>query len=67
MNGRMAKLYEIRNLKGQFMGTYYAKNAKAALARAEKELNAGANAFRKSWTRISLTGCSAVEINPSDE
>lgn len=58
----MTKLFEVRNPKGQFIGAYYGKDAKSVLARAERELNAGANAFRKSWSRVSLAGCSVVEI-----
>lgn len=58
----MLKLWEIRNAKGQFIGAYYAKNEKLAIARAENEINAGCNAFRKSQARISLADCTAKQI-----
>ena len=41
------KLFEVRNSKGQYIGSWCAKTAKLAVARAEAELNAGRNAFRK--------------------
>lgn len=57
----MLKFFEIRNAKNQFIGVYSAKNAKSAIARAESELNAGTNFFKKSQARISLAGCTATE------
>lgn len=55
------KLYEVRD-GSAFIGTYFAKNEKHAIQRAVDEANSGANAFRKSWTRITLKAPQAIEI-----
>lgn len=56
-----AKLYEVRD-GSSFIGTYFAKSEEHAIQRAVAEANAGANAFRKSGTRITLRAPQAIEI-----
>lgn len=57
------KLYEVRD-NGAFIGTKYAVSPQAAINSLLDELNAGAGAFRRSWTRIKFTNPTAIEIEP---
>jgi hypothetical protein len=61
------KLFRVRNAQGQNIGTWYAKNEKQALAKAQRDVNADKNAFRKSGGVISLADCTATEIQKRQE
>lgn len=48
MPSRLHSLYTVRNRQGQLIATYYAKDAKAAIARLINDQAASAQTFKKS-------------------
>ena len=62
----MLKLFVIKNQGHEkTLATYYAKNARAALARFEQEQSQMASSFRRSLIPITSKNLIAVEIDPS--
>ncbi|MET0529226.1 MAG: hypothetical protein ABW003_12985 [Microvirga sp.] len=58
------KLYEVRNAKGQYLGTYRAKTAALAIQRHKDEQLATAATFRKSQPAGRMNDLRATEIWP---
>lgn len=63
----MLKLFELRNASGQFLATYRAKNAAAAIERLKRDDRAPASTFRKSYRASNFDDVIATEIQPTKE
>jgi hypothetical protein len=62
----MLKMFELRNANGQFLATYRAKNADAAIERLKMDDRRPASTFRKSYKASNFEGVTAKEIQPHD-
>lgn len=60
----MSKLFEVRNAKGQYLGTFRAKNAAAAIERLKQADRNVGSAFRKSHRASNFDDAVATEIEP---
>lgn len=57
----MLKLFELRNARGQYLATYRAKNAAAAIERLKQDDRKPASTFRKSYRASNFEGVTATE------
>lgn len=56
---KQPKVYTVRNASGQFIGTYRATSAQAAIQAFEREQNTYQATFRRSAPRLSTVGFTA--------
>lgn len=59
-------LYIVRNAQGQYLGTYRAKNAQAAIQRHIDQDRATASTFRKSQPATKWVGLTAALQEPQE-
>lgn len=57
----MLKLFEIRNQQGQYLATYRAKTASAAIERLKQDDRRPASAFRKSYSASRFENLTVTE------
>ena len=57
----MLRLFEIRNEQGQYLATYRAKNALAAVERLKRDDRSPASTFRKSYSASKFENLTVTE------